>query len=221
MTKLAIFRLFSVFFCRLPANALVYLLLLLEFKALKHILRWGHPMAAYDIDGENKNIVGIGKMIIDTNSVSWNIPHLHFLVLHEAVHFEAVCLEFGLVSSGVTQEEAAERLIEHTIYHIGTAISEGNGFGEFKEVALNGFMNNYWGAYRHIEFCLAETKRDLSHEIESRITRALQELFDKKVKELIAVRAKEAADEAIREYEKMIAFKINSVRYSQLAEAAA
>jgi len=60
-----------------------------------------------------------------------------------------------------TQEESAERLIEHTIYHIGAVINNGNGFEEFKEIALNGFMNSYWGAYRHIEFCLAKTKQDL------------------------------------------------------------
>jgi len=174
----------------------------------------------YDIDGENKNIVGIGKMIIDTNSVSWNISHLHFLVTNNSRDFEAVCLEFGLVSSGSTQEESAERLIEHTIYHIWTVINKGSGFNEFKDVALNGFMNSYWGAYRHIEFCLAETKRDLSHEIESRIIRALQELFDKKVKEIIASKAKVAADEAIKEYEKMSVFKINSVSYKELEAAA-
>jgi len=90
-------------------------------------------MALYDIDGEKKDIAGIGKMIIDTNSVSWNIPHLHFLVFRNNGRFEAICLEFGLVSSGGTQEESAEHLIEHTIYHIGTVISRNNGFDEFKE----------------------------------------------------------------------------------------
>jgi len=177
-------------------------------------------MAFYDIDGEEKDIVGIGKMMIDTKSVSWNIPHLHFLVFRNDGHFEAICLEFGLVSAGDTAEESAERLIEHTIYHIGAVINNGDGFEEFKETALNGFMNGYWGAYRHIEFCLAETKQDLSHEIESRITKALQELFDKKVKELITSMARIAADEAVREYEKMAAFQINSVRYSSLESAA-
>jgi len=177
-------------------------------------------MAIYDIDGEKKDIIGFGKMIIDTNSVSWNIPHLHFLVLNVSGHFEAICLEFGLVSSGNTQEESAEHLIEHTIHHIWTVISKGNGFEEFKEIALNGFMNEFWGAYRHIEFCLAETKKDLSHEIESRIIKALQDLFNKKVKELITSMAKTTADEAIKEYEKMSAFKINSVRYISLEAAA-
>jgi hypothetical protein len=177
-------------------------------------------MAIYTIDGEKKDFVGIGKMMIDTNSVSWNMPQLHFLVSRNGNDFEAVCLEFGLVASGQTQEESAERLIEHTIYHIGAIMRDGGGFEEFKEVALNAFMSDFWGAYRHIEFCLAETKRDLSHEMESRITRALQEMFDKKVKELITVMAKEAADKAVKEYEKMTAFKINSVTYASLEAAA-
>ena len=177
-------------------------------------------MAIYRINSENIDIVGLGKMIIDTRSVSWNIPHLHFFVSFNAGSYESTCLEFGLVATGNTQEEAAERLIEHTIYHIGAVINNGDGFEEFKEVSLNGFMNEYWGAYRHIEFCLAETKRDLSNEVESRIVRALQELFDKRVKDLIYSMARTAADEAIKEYEKMSVFKINSVRYVSLEAAA-
>jgi hypothetical protein len=176
-------------------------------------------MAIYDIDGEKKDIIAVGKMIIDTNSVSWNVPHLHFLVLKVSEHFEAICLEFGIVSSGSTEEEAAQRLIENAIYHIGSVVNGGNGFSEFKEVALNGFMNSYWGAYRHIEFCLAEIKRDLSHEIESRIIRAIQELFDNKIKELIASMAKMAVEKAIKEYEKISVFKLNSVLYSKLEAA--
>jgi len=177
-------------------------------------------MAFYDIDGEKRDIIGIGKMMIDTKSMSWNIPQLHFLVYRNSGHFEAICLEFGLISTGDTQEKVCEHLIEHTINHIGAVINNNNGFEEFKEVALNGFMNGYWGAYRHIEFCLAETKQDLSHEIESRITRALQELFDNKVKEIISSMAKTAADEAIKEYDRMSAFKINSIRYRSLENAA-
>jgi hypothetical protein len=177
-------------------------------------------MAIYDIDGMKKDIVGIGKMMIDTRSVSWNIPQLHFLVFRNIGHFEAVCLEFGLISTGNTQEESAEHLIEHTINHIVAVVNNANGFDEFKEVALNGFMNEYWGSYRHIEFCLAETKQDLSHEIESHITKALQELFDKKVKDIIISMAKVAAEDAIREYEKMSIFKINSVQYRTLENVA-
>jgi len=181
-------------------------------------------MASYDIDNEKKDIVGIGKIILHTRTVSWNVPHLHFIVCRVSGYFEAICLEFGLVSTGETQEESAKRLVEHTIYHIGSVINKGDGFEEFKEVALNGFMNGYWGAYRHIEFCLAETKQDLSHEfeshIESRITRELQVLFEEKIKAFISSIAQIPTDEAIKEYEKLSAFNLNSVRYSQLEAAA-
>jgi len=182
-----------------------------------HIVSRGdNLMAQYTIDDQEKDIIGIGRMVIDTRSVSWNIPHLHFLVSRNPTHFEATCLEFGLVAVGSTQEESAEHLIEHTLYHIGEVLNNGNGFEEFKETVLNGFMNSYWNAYRHIEFCLAETKQDLSHEVESRITQALQELFDKKVKELIISITKIAAEKAVKEYERLAALQISSVCYSQL-----
>jgi hypothetical protein len=177
-------------------------------------------MAIYEIDGEKRNIVGLGKMIIGTKTVSWNIPHLHFLVTNNNGCYEAICLEFGLISVGSTEEESAERLIEHIIYHIDAVMSNGGGFEEFKEMALNDFMNSYWGAYRHIEFCLAETKQDLSNEIESRITIALQELFDKKIRDLISSMAKTAAEEVLEKFDKMSVFKVNSVRYTALKEAA-
>jgi hypothetical protein len=172
------------------------------------------------IFGENKDFVGIGKVMIDTNSVPWNIPHLHFLVDSMVNHFEATCLEFGLISCGSAPEESAERLVEQILFHIHTVMYKGGGYGEFKDMAQNNFMNDYWNAYRYIEFCLAQEKRDLSHDIEGRITRAIQDMFDKKVKDLIATKAQEAADEAIREYEKMSAFKVSAVTYVSLKEAA-
>jgi len=178
-------------------------------------------MARHNIDGEEKNFVGIGKIMIDTKpSITWNIPHLHFLVLSNFGYFEAICLEFGLVSSGETQEEAAKRLVELIIYHIGAVMDKGGGFEEFKEIALNDFMNDFWSVYRHIEFTLAETKQDLSHEIMSQMTKAIQETFDAKVKEHIAAKAKETADEIIKEYEKMTAFTLNSVTYASLESVA-
>ncbi|MDR1933227.1 MAG: hypothetical protein LBQ57_10455 [Spirochaetales bacterium] len=167
-------------------------------------------------NGEDKNFVGIGKVMIDTSSMPWNIPHLHFLVDGDSDHFEATCLEFGLVASGPTQEESAERLGGLILFHIQAVMHEGGGYEEFKDMALNSFMNAYWDAYRYIEFCLAEKRKDLSHEIEGRITRAIQNMFDKKVKELIAAKA----EEAIREYEKMAAVKVSGVTYVSLKDAA-
>jgi hypothetical protein len=172
------------------------------------------------VNGEQKDIVGIGKIMLDTNALSWNIPQLHFLVDQIGDHFEATCLEFGNVASGTIQEEAAEHLVAQLISHIQTVMNEGSGYTEFKDLALNNFMSEYWAAYRHIEFSLAEKKQDLSHELEGRITRAIQTMFDEKVKALIAVKAKEAAEEALREYERMIAFKVVAVTYIPLDRAA-
>jgi hypothetical protein len=170
-------------------------------------------------DGE-KDFVGIGKLMLDTRAQSWNIPQLHFLVDWNAGHYEATCLEFGNVSSGASQEESAERLVAHILAYIQAVMQDGLGFEEFKEIAANNFMSDYWRAYRHIEFCLAEKKHDISHEIENRITRAIQVMFDKKVKALIAPKAREAAEEALAEYEKMSAFTLKDVSYAQLDKAA-
>jgi hypothetical protein len=170
--------------------------------------------------GDEKDFVGIGKFMIDTTALSWNIPQLHFLVDINTGHYEATCLEFGLVASGASQEKSVERLMEHTLHHIQTVMYDGGGYAEFKEVALNNFMNGYWDAYRHIEFCLAEKKKDLSHEIESRIMDAVQRMFDDKVRELISRKAREAADDAVREYERMRVFRITAVKYAPITEAA-
>ncbi|MCL1834363.1 MAG: hypothetical protein FWG49_07675, partial [Leptospirales bacterium] len=175
-------------------------------------------MAMYDIENEKKDFVGIGKIMMYTKpSIKWNIPHLHFLVYRNYNHFESICLEFGLVSSGEKQEEAAKRLVEQTIFYIGAVMYEGGGFNEFKEIALNDFMNEYWGIYRHIEFCLAETKEDLSYEIENRIKKEIQEANDAKLEELIESMAK---DEFKKEYEKMTTFKLDSIEYSSLEATA-
>lgn len=169
---------------------------------------------------ENKDFIGIGKILIDTAALTWNIPQLHFLVEKTTACFEAVCLEFGLVSSGASQDDAAKRLVEQTLYYIRSVVLEGEDFNELKELALNDFMSEYWGAYRHIEFSLAEKKQDLSHEIESIIMAAIQNSFDNKVKELISIHAEGAAEEALKEYEKLSAFKTISVSYTPLKDVA-
>ena len=177
-------------------------------------------MLQYKIENESKDFVGIGKIMIDTNLLPWNIPQLHFLVDNAFGVFEAVCLEFGLVATANTQIEAAERLVEQVLFYISTVMNEGRKYDELKETALLGFMNEYWNIYRHLEFSLAEKKCDLSHEIESKIIQAIQETFDKKVHEIITIKAKEAADKAIEEYTRLAALKINSVSYYSLKDAA-
>jgi len=177
-------------------------------------------MAIYSIAGKELDFVGIGKILINTDSLTWNMPHLHFLVYQNYEHFEAICLEFGLISSGPTQEEVTKRLFDHTIDYIEAVMNMGRGFDEFKEIATNHFADEYWAIYRHVEFLLAETKKDLSHEVESRITKAIRETFDAKIKEFIELKAKEKADDIIKEYQKMEAFKRSSVSYFSLEAAA-
>ena len=159
-------------------------------------------MALYDIEGKKVDFVGIGKIMIDTNSLPWNIPHLHFLVYRNFEHFEAVCLEFGLVTTSLADEEAAKRLFDHTKHYIDAVMNKGRGFEELREVASNNFMSDYWAVYRQIEFWLAERKLDLSHELESLITenariQAMNEIYEAKIHEYISAKANETADEVI------------------------
>ncbi|MDR2509341.1 MAG: hypothetical protein LBC77_01710 [Spirochaetaceae bacterium] len=177
-------------------------------------------MAEYKVYDESRDFVGIGKIMIDTHSRPWNIPQLHFLVVNASGEFEAVCLEFGLVSTANTQIEAAEHLVEQVLFYISTVMNEGGKYEELKETAMHGFMNDYWNVYRHLEFCLAEKQRDLSHEIESKIIKAIQETFDEKVREIITTKAKEAADKALEEYHRLAELKVNSVSYFALKDAA-
>lgn len=162
-------------------------------------------MAIYKINNEEIDFVGIGKMMIDTGAEAYNIPHLHFLVYRNYEHLEAICLELGLIASGPTQEEAAKRLVEHTNDHIKAVMNMGGGFREFKDVALNEFLGDYWAVYHHAEFGLAETKQDLSHNVESIMTKAVFEMLEKNFIFYIKSKARGLANEiisAFSEYKK-------------------
>ena len=175
-------------------------------------------MPKYKIDNEKKDFVGIGKIMIDVDpSITWNMPHLHFLVSDNLDYFEAICLEFGLVSTGESQEEATKRLVEQTIFYIEAVMYNGRGFEEFIEVSLNDFMSEYWNVYRNIEFYLAEQKRDLSHNIDRNITEAIQKTFDEDFKKRLKEKAHEAADEIIKEFDRFKALRLNSIIYTSVA----
>jgi hypothetical protein len=168
-----------------------------------------------------KKFVGIGKMVIDTIGTDWNIPALHFMVDHTyKEHYEATSLEFGLVVCGDSQEEATKRLAEHIHHYIVAVMTGGGGFDELEELARNDFMSDYWSTYRYFEFSLARRGKDLSHIIDAKITRAIQNMFDDKVKEIITQKAAKAADELIREYEQITSYKVRTVTYADLREAA-
>ncbi len=108
--------------------------------------------------------IGIGKFIIDTDkSVSFNIPHLHFIVSSEESFYEASNLEFGLVAMGKTENEAIEKLLDMTMRFIVTTLAMSNGFDELTSIAVGNFTESLWQAYRRIEFNAAKQKKDIGH----------------------------------------------------------
>ncbi|MDR0656722.1 MAG: hypothetical protein LBG22_10450 [Treponema sp.] len=169
----------------------------------------------------DKKFVGIGKFLFDTANTEWNIPHLHFLINKaDNDHFEATNLEFGLVASGDSAEEAMRRLAGLVHFHITSVMTEGNGYQEFIDAANSRAMDDYWRAYRVIDFSLGEKGKDLSHEIEKRITRAIQETFNKQVKDAIIQKAQNKADEIIKAYEELTVVKLITVQYTELRDVA-
>ncbi|GHV43062.1 hypothetical protein AGMMS49546_23570 [Spirochaetia bacterium] len=169
----------------------------------------------------DKNFVGVGKFLFDTTNVEWNIPHLHFLVdKTESGVFEATNLEFGLVASGETQESATQRLAGLIHFHIVSVMTDGHGYKEFIETVNSNAMDEYWTVYRVIDFSLGEKGKDLSHEIEKRITRSIQKMFNQQVKDIIIQKAGKRADEILKEYEDLTTFKLASVEYTEIEGAA-
>jgi hypothetical protein len=170
----------------------------------------------------DKKFVGIGKFLFDTVNEEWNIPHLHFMVNKtDNSNFEATNLEFGLVSSGESAESAAQHLAGLVHFHIISVMNNGKGYKEFIETVDSRTMDDYWRAYRVIDFSLGEKGNDLSHEIEKRINRAIQEMFTKQVKDIIRQKAEKKAEEIIKEYEEITIFKTITVQYAEVEGSAA
>jgi hypothetical protein len=170
----------------------------------------------------DKEFVGIGKFLFDIVNEEWNVPHLHFMVNKtDNGNFEATNLEFGLVSSGDKAEVSVQRLAGLVLFHITSVMTEGNGYKEFIETANSRVMDDYWRAYRVIDFSLGEKGKDLSHEIEKRITLSIQEMFNKQVKDIITQKAGEKADEIIKAYEELTIFKLKAIHYTEVEGNAA
>jgi hypothetical protein len=173
----------------------------------------------------SKNFVGIGKLFIDTLTEEWNMPYLHFLV-DKAMdgHYEAVCLEFGLVSSGDLPEEVIKHLVAQVQFYIDAVMTKGNGYAEFIEAVESPAMNDFWTAYRKIEFTLAQSKQDLSHALDVHINKAIKQMILQKTEELITQIAKKQAqgivDKALEEYKRLSRFISIEVKYSELRQAA-
>jgi hypothetical protein len=175
----------------------------------------------YVVPVTDKKFVGIGKFLFDTVNTEWNIPHLHFLINEaDGCKFEATNLEFGLVASGDSAEEAMQRLAGLAHFHITSVMTEGKGYPEFIDAINIRAMDDYWKAYRVIDFTLGEQGKDLSHEIEKRITRAIQEMFKKQVIDAIIQKAEKRADEIIKAYEELTAVNLVTVQYTELRDAA-
>jgi hypothetical protein len=176
----------------------------------------------YVMSVTDKKFVGIGKFLFDTVNEKWNIPHLHFMIdKTDDGNFEATSLEFGLVSSGDKAEISMQRLAGLVLFHITSVMTEGSGYKEFIETVNSRTMDDYWREYRVIDFSLGEKGKDLSHEIEKRITLAIQETFNKQVKDIISQRAGEKAAEIIKAYEELTVFKLKAINYIEFEGSAA
>jgi hypothetical protein len=130
----------------------------------------------------NKHFVAIGKMMIDNLGADWNIPNLHFIVNKTASGlFEATNLELILDSAGDSIEEAVEGLSGLTVHYITAVIEKGRGYVEFIDKANSLIMEDYWRAYRNIEFSLAREGKDLSHDIASKVNAAIKNMLAEEI----------------------------------------
>jgi hypothetical protein len=147
---------------------------------------------------DSKNFIGIGKMMIDNLNSEWNIPHLHFILNKTPSGlFEATNLEFILDASGESIEEAVEILSGLTLHYITSVMSKGRGYAEFIEKANSMVMEQYWRAYRNIEFKLAWERKDLSHELSSKINAAIKNMLADNIKQRIKEVAADFVDTII------------------------
>ncbi|MDR0637925.1 MAG: hypothetical protein LBG27_03315 [Spirochaetaceae bacterium] len=147
---------------------------------------------------EDRKFIGIGKILIDTPSEEWNIPNLHFIVCESGEKtYEAVNLEFGLVSIGESGMDAAKDLTTLTWTYVLSVIKDGNGYKELREMVRKNFMFDYWAEYRGIEFDLAETSSDLSHDYNKRINIAIRESFTDELKEALKRSANQTAEKIV------------------------
>jgi hypothetical protein len=164
---------------------------------------------------EDRNFVGIGKILIDSPATVWNIPNLHFIVGRSGDKiYEAVSLEFGLVSIGKSAVDSVRDLTNQICTYILSVINDGGGYKELCGIVRKSFMADYWAEYRGIEFDLAETGRDLSHDLDWLINKAIQESFSNELMKVIERDAKQAAAEIIS----LLSVRPPVVEYKEIQE---
>jgi hypothetical protein len=172
------------------------------------------------VDG--REFIGIGKMFFNTPDVEWNIPHLHFLVdTQRPGYHEATCLEFGLVAQGSTPEESIEGLATLTHAHIMAVMEGGDHYDQFLSMVDNHAMEDYWRKYRLIEFSLARQGKDLSHNIDKQIERAVRSLISAKRDKALDELAKAQAEGLIAEVKRIVSLaEAFDFEYTPIPEAA-
>jgi transcriptional regulator of NAD metabolism len=134
-------------------------------------------------------------------------------------YFEATLLEFGLVSWAETQEEVIKRLTKLTHFHI-LSVMEKNDFDQFIHTVDENAMDNYWRNYRRIEFSLAKTGKDLSHDMDSRLIHAVKSMLTEETNKMIEALAKNNAEEIVAEVKRMMTLSSASLTYAEIGMAA-
>jgi hypothetical protein len=168
---------------------------------------------------DDKHFVGIGKMVFDTNA-EWNIPHLHFMVDKTASgNFEATLLEFGLVAWSETQDGAIKSLVKQAHAHI-LAVLERAGFNQFIREVDSNVMDGYWKNYRRIEFSLAGTGKDVSHELDNQLMRTIRNMISEETKNTIREIARNNAEEIISAVGKLLSLTPAYLTYTEVGAAA-
>jgi len=151
---------------------------------------------------DNKNFVGIGKMIFESNA-EWNIPHLHFMIDKTGSgNYEATLLEFGLVSWSENLEDAKRSLVKQTHSHILSVLDK-YGFNQFINEIDNHVMDGYWRHYRKIDFSLASIGKNLSHQMNSLTMREMKAIISVETKLFLKKIAEDNADLILNEWDKI------------------
>lgn len=169
-----------------------------------------------------RDFVGLGKMFFNRGDVSWNIPHLHFLVGEaDSQYFEAINLEFGLVSTGSAPAEAIGALAAQTHQYIMAVMEKEDNYNQFIEAVNTHVMDDFWRQYRFIEFSLVETGKDLSHYVDKHIERAVKSIMTEKMHRALDELAETQAANLIAEVK--LAVHLNAefdLQYTTIKKAA-
>lgn len=125
---------------------------------------------------ENIKVQGIGKLIINSGSEHFNIPHLHFITFRlddEETQIFSFCLETNTSFRAEKIEESVQGLVFGVVNYISGGIKVKADLDNLIE--LVGLMDNeaLWAKYRQFEFTMAKEKKDLSDKFVNHIKNAV------------------------------------------------